>query len=129
MPLAELVEPALYERLEAQVESGTRVGIVQIEGRPCDQLAFRGGSVDFQVFVERGASPLPRRLVIDYLDEPGRPQFRASLHTWDTSPELPDGLFRLVAPVGAQLVPFEEWSELLFEVDADMRPGPRGGSS
>lgn len=126
-PLAELFEAGLDERLRALVDSGARVGTVQIDGRLCDHLAFRGASVDFQLFVERSESPLPRRLVIDYREEPGRPQFRASLRAWETNAELSDAFFRFAPPIGAQRVSFDELIALLR--GAERAPQPTGDAS
>ena len=114
-PLLELIDAGLGEQLRAAVESGARVGSVRLDGRPCDQLAFRLRHLDFQLFVEQGDAPLPRRLVIDYREEPGRPQFQARLHDWDVETDPPDELFRFAPPIGAQRIPFEELLELLYE--------------
>ena len=119
-PLAELIDPGLHAQLQESAVSASRVGSVRIDGRPCDQLAFRMRHLDFQLFVEQGDAPLPRRLVIDYRDEPGSPQFRASLHDWDVAPDLPDELFRFAPPIGAQRVPFDE----LLDLSLEPGPGP-----
>lgn len=121
--LADLLDPELYARLRPVIESGSRVGLVYLDGRPCEQVVFRTGKVDFQLFVEQGATPVPRRLVIDYRDEPGRPQFRASLGDWDLEPELPDVYFEISPPIGAQLVSFDELLELMIAAPPEL-PDP-----
>jgi hypothetical protein len=127
LPLAELFEPGLYARLAPLIESGAQVGTVELDGRPCDQLAFRTSSLDFQLFVEQGDAPVPRRLVIDYRDEPGSPQFRASLQDWQANAELPDDVFRFSPPIGAQRISFEELVDRLFEAGGG--GPPRGDAS
>ncbi len=112
--LADLIDPGLYARLRPAIESGHRVGLVRLDGRPCEQVAFRTDRVDFQLFVEQGGTPVPRRLVVDYRDEPGRPQFRARLEDWDLSPDLPDAYFHVTPPLGAQRVAFGELLELMI---------------
>ena len=121
--LADLIDPGLYARLRPAIESGRRVGIVRLDGRACEQVVFRTDAVDFQLFVERGGTPVPRRLVIDYRDEPGSPQFRATLEDWDLSPELPDVYFRVTPPIGAQRVDFSELLELMIAAPR-LLPGP-----
>lgn len=118
-PFAELIGPDLYARISASIRSGSRVGLVRIDGRLCEQLAFRAETLDFQIFVEQGDTPVPRRLVIDYREEPGRPQFRGSLVAWDFAPELPDTTFRVSPPIGAQRVAFDELLELMLEADTE----------
>lgn len=70
----------------------------------CRHLAFRHPKVDRQVWIEEGERALPRRVVINYKDEPGQPQFAASL--WDRSldPGLPHALFDFVPPPGVERV-------------------------
>jgi hypothetical protein len=121
--LAELMDPDLYRQLHPAIESGSRVGLVRLDGRLCEQLAFRTEEVDFQLFIERGETPMPRRLVIDYRNEPGKPQFRATLGDWDLAPELPDTHFRVSPPIGAQRVPFDELHELMMAAP-DALPDP-----
>jgi hypothetical protein len=118
-PLAELIGPDLSERISPSIEWGGRVGLVRLDGRLCEQLAFRAKTLDFQLFIEQGDAPLPRRLVIDYREEPGRPQFRASLVDWNLDPELPDAYFRVTPPIGAQRVPFDELLELILAPEAE----------
>jgi hypothetical protein len=122
-PLAELISPDLLARIEPSIQSGSRVGLVLLDGFVCEQLAFRTNALDFQLFVEQGETPVPRRLVIDYRDEPGRPQFRASLTAWELAPELPDAYFRVTPPIGAQRVPFDELLELMLATENERTAG------
>jgi hypothetical protein len=121
--LADLIDPDVYRQLHPAIESGSRVGRVRVDGRLCEQVAFRTDKVDFQLFVELGATPVPRRLVIDYRDEPGHPQFRARLGDWDLAPTLPDAYFRVSPPIGAQRVSFDELLELMIAAP-DALPDP-----
>jgi len=61
----------------------------QIAGVPCDHLALRGDQVDLQLWVAQGNQPLPRRLVLTYTREDGRPQFWAQFGEWNLAPEVP----------------------------------------
>jgi len=119
-PFAELLAPDLASRLRPALRSGARVGRVRIDDRLCDQLAFRAGSFDFQIFVDAGDEPVPRRLVIDYLEEPGRPQFRAQLEGWRFGRGPGDAFFEVAPPIGAQRLPFGELLERMLEP----APGP-----
>ena len=79
-----------------------------------DHLAFHQQGVDWQLWVERGDRPLPRKLVITTLDEPSQPQHEAVL-TWDLSPAIDDSLFAFVPPTGAGRI-------VLAETDRAKRP-------
>ena len=108
VPLADLLQPNFYEEVSASVESGALVGEEWMDGTLCDHLAFRGANVDFQIWVSSGASPLPRRVVINYRNEEGVPQFWARYQHWNLAPSLPDELFQFTPPPGATRVSFEE---------------------
>jgi hypothetical protein len=113
-PLADLLRRELPDEVAQRVLSARRVAVVEIGGVLCDQLAFRGEKVNFQIFVRQGDEPLPMRFLIDYHAEVGSPQFRARLRDWDLEPELPESLFQIVPPAGAQSVPFDELMDLLL---------------
>ena len=113
-PLTDLLDPGLYEQVVENVVSGLLVGPALVSGVACDHLAFRGERVDFQLFVEQGDRPVPLRMVVGYREEPGAPQFRATLYRWEPDAELPDELFHFVPPIGLQRVPFPELFDLLL---------------
>ena len=106
LPLAELVNSQLAQRLPEQVRVADYVESSSIAGVPCDHLALRGDEADLQVWVAQGEQPLPRRVVITYRRADGRPQFWAQLSDWNLSPEVPDALFAFTPPTGAAQIAF-----------------------
>jgi hypothetical protein len=102
-PLADLLYNDLSHLVDMAV-SGAYVGESYLEGMACDHLAFRGESVDWQVWVDRGEKPLIRKVVITYKELPGQPQFIAHLENWDIQPEITDSLFQFSIPEGAQQI-------------------------
>jgi hypothetical protein len=107
MPLALLFLSTLPAELEQRVIAADYVETTRIEDVPFDHLAVRtAAGVDFQVWVARGGQPLPGRIVITYLDQPGQPQFRADLSNWNLSPEVSDTLFAFTPPQGAERIQF-----------------------
>jgi hypothetical protein len=101
LPLAELLSSQLAKTLPEQVWAAAYVEPAQIAGVPCDHLALRGAQADMQLWVAQGNQPLPRRLVITYTREEGRPQFWAQFSEWNLAPEVPDALFVFTPPAGA----------------------------
>jgi hypothetical protein len=74
------------------VESAMVVGMATVDGVPCDQYAFREGDVDWQIWIQRGDKPVPRKVVIvDRLD-PSHPEYTAKLD-WNTAPSLASDAF------------------------------------
>jgi hypothetical protein len=76
-------------------------------GATCDQYAFRQDDVDYQVWIQKGEFPLPRKLVITTKSDEARPQHTAAF-TWNLAPSFNDGAFALDPPAGAQRVVLAE---------------------
>ena len=106
VPLADLLYSDPYEVLMANVQSGFLVGLHEIEGTPCHHLAFSQESIDWQIWIEAGTRPVPRKLVITYKDELGVPQYTARLSRWDFKPKLLDSSFHFQPPDGASAMEF-----------------------
>lgn len=111
MPLADLLysdlSPLGQKAFEADI-----VGDSLVDDRSCVHLAFRGETVDWQLWVDKGAQPFVRKLAISYREQPGVPQFVAVLKDWETPERFSDGLFSFTAPAGSAwvniLVPMPE---------------------
>ena len=67
--------------------SGFSVGTARIDGVRTDHWAFRQGDYDWEVWIEQGARPLPRKLVIIDRTDPAMPGYTARLN-WNVSPTL-----------------------------------------
>ena len=61
-------------------------------------------TIEWQIWIDASDQPLPRKLVINYVHEPGEPQYSAVLRRWNLDPQFPDDLFTFEAPEGAQKV-------------------------
>jgi hypothetical protein len=101
-PGADLLYSKPYDILMEQVVSGRFVGRETIDGVAANHLAFRGEQVDFQLWIEDGARPVPLRFVITTKDVKGSPEFSVQLAKWDTKPKLSDAMFAFQAPAGAK---------------------------
>jgi len=100
LPLLDLVYIAMGGDLQNKMLDGGEIGTTLIDGVACTQLAFRGEKVDWQLWIEQGAKPVPRKVVITTTDEPTRPQYSAILR-WDLAANPPDGQFTFTPPAGA----------------------------
>jgi hypothetical protein len=106
MPLGLLLSTRLPEILPGRVRSIDYVESTEILGVPTHHVAGRAENVDFQFWITEAAQPLPRRVVITYVNSPGQPQFWANLADWNTSPQLPKDTFEFVPPRDARRIPF-----------------------
>ena len=105
-PAGDVLYKDAYSILMDGVTAGMVVGKSVIEGAPCDQLAFRAPTTDLQVWVQSGAQPLLRKIVITTRDVVNAPQFSATVTRWDLQPRVNDQTFRFSVPSGATKVGF-----------------------
>ena len=103
MPLADLLysdlAPLEQRALEADV-----VGDSLVNGVHCQHLAFRGETVDWQLWIEQGPKPFIRKLVISYRGIPGTPQYAAWISEWQTPERFGVARFTFTAPAGSEFI-------------------------
>jgi hypothetical protein len=102
-PLADLIYTKAYENLTGGVISGFYAGLHKVQGEPCHHLAFRQKDIDWQIWIEDGPTPLPRKFIITDTKAKGL-QFTALFSKWNTSPQLEDALFTFVPPEKAEKI-------------------------
>ncbi len=106
VPIADFVYADPYHALTEFVDSGFWVGLHSVDGTPCHHLAFSQETIDWQIWIEDGPRPVPRKLVITYKDEPGAPQYTARLSRWDLQSRLSNHYFEFHPPIGADEIEF-----------------------
>jgi hypothetical protein len=106
VPVADLTYADPYATLTENVQAGSIVGRHSVDGTPCHHLAFSQDSIDWQIWIEDGPRPVPRKLLITYKEEPGSPQYTARLSGWDFQPRFSDHYFQFHPPEGADEVEF-----------------------
>jgi hypothetical protein len=82
------------------IKGAMDVGPSTVEGVTCQQYAFRQDDIDWQIWIQKGDHPLPRRLVITTKTDEGRPQHTAE-YTWNLAPSFNDAAFVFDPPEGA----------------------------
>ena len=80
--LSDLLFINTFRALTANVQSGSYFGTSKVFGVRCDHLAFVQQDIDWQIWIESGKRPIPRKFVITYKQLPGSPQFIAILKDW-----------------------------------------------
>ena len=104
LPLADLFFADPYDAMIAAVESGLYIGRTEVDGRPCHHLALRQQGIDWQIWIDAGDTPVPRKLVITFKSTSGWPQFTAWLRDWNLSAVIADDAFKAQLPPDAQRV-------------------------
>jgi hypothetical protein len=112
VPLSDLVYADPYSILIENVIEGRWVGRHSIDGVPCNHLAFIQESIDWQIWIEEGAQPVPRQILITYKDEPGWPQYLARLKDWDFQPQFSADYFQFQPPAGSDEMEFLSDTEM-----------------
>jgi hypothetical protein len=79
------------------------LGDSQVGGVTCGHYAFRQDDADWQVWIQQGDYPLPRKLVIRTTTDEARPRF-ASVMNWNLAPSFNDAAFTFVAPADAHKI-------------------------
>jgi hypothetical protein len=105
-PASDFIYKNAYDLLMQDVTDGFVVGKALIEGVRCDHLAFRSPHADWQIWIQEGAKPLPRKIVITTRDIVNAPQFAVVMTKWDVAPRLSDRLFSFKPPADAKKLDF-----------------------
>jgi hypothetical protein len=96
-------------RLQA-LQSAYEVGTATIDGVQTDHFAFREADVDWEVWIQQGDQPFPRKLVIVDRNDPARPTFIARL-TWQMNPAFTDSDFAFAPGPDAKQIQLATYQE------------------
>ena len=105
-PAGDLIYKNAYDILMDGVTEGIVVGKAVIEGVLCDHLAFRAPELDWQIWIQQGAQPLPRKIVITTLDLPNAPQFGITVTQWNLQPAFDAQTFKFTPQAGMKQIDF-----------------------
>src|SRR5436190_18820320 len=90
------------DRIQA-LKSAYDIGTATIDGAETDHYAFREANVDWEVWIQKGDQPLPRKLVIVDRTDPSRPTFVSRL-SWQVNPTFTDADFAFVPDANAKRI-------------------------
>jgi hypothetical protein len=104
MPGADLLLSRVYDELIADVIDAKHIGQGVIDGVECEHLAFRNPEVDWQLWVEIGARPIPRKYVITSKAVTGAPQYTLRVKQWSTEAPPSADAFAFKPPADARKI-------------------------
>jgi hypothetical protein len=104
IPGADIMLSRSYDELTTDVVSAAHIGSGVIDGVECDHLAFRNHDVDWQLWVEHGSRPIPRKYVITSKEVTGAPQYTLRIKEWKTDVPVATDAFSFKPPAGSQKV-------------------------
>jgi hypothetical protein len=102
LPGADLLLSNSYDALAAGVMEAKHIGRGVIDGRECEHLAFRNFDTDWQLWVEAGERPIPRKLVITSKTLNNAPQYTLRVKGWKTGVEPAREAFVFTPPAGTK---------------------------
>ncbi|MFC3550345.1 DUF2092 domain-containing protein [Lysobacter cavernae] len=114
LPLADLFLWGTPQASKSAIQSAVFVGPARVDGSVTEHYAFRQQDVDWQVWIEVGDKPLPRRLVITTTDDPALPQYAATLD-WNTNATFKDSSFTFAPSKDAQRIQLAEVDVVVVE--------------
>lgn len=124
LPGADLLLTNSYDILMAEVIEAKHIGRGVIGGIECKHLAFRNHDTDWQLWVEAGKNPIPRKLVITSKTINSAPQYTLRVKSWKTDVKPASDSFVFIPPAGAQKLD----QNALIHLD-ELPPGASEGGS
>jgi len=92
-PLSDILYADPCASLLDDVQVGDTLGDHLAAGKSCRHLLFTQKNADWQLWIENGKEPVPRKLVINDKEKMGWPQYAATFVRFDFHPRLSPGLF------------------------------------
>jgi hypothetical protein len=122
LPGADLLLSKPYDELMAGVLEAKHVGRGVVEGVECEHLAFRNLDTDWQIWVEIGDRPVPRKYVITSKAVGAAPQYTLRLRDWKTGVNPAPDAFAFKPPEGSSGVAITLLKDI-DEIPAGVVPG------
>jgi len=124
LPAADLLQTQSYDVLIKDVLEAKYIGHGVIDGRECEHLAFRNFDTDWQIWIEIGPNPIPRKIVITSKTLNSAPQFTLRINQWKTNVKISAESFSFKPTSGMKQLS----SDALIHLDELPQDSPTGGN-
>jgi hypothetical protein len=129
MPGTDLLISHAYDELMANVVDAKHIGQGVVDGIECEHLAFRGIDTDWQIWIETGPRPVPRKYVITSKTLAGAPQYTLRIKDWNTDAIADANAFVFKAPDNTIKVGLAPEVMMQFdELPPGVAPGEKTGT-
>ena len=125
MPGTDLLLTNAYDELMSNVILAQHIGQGVVDGVECEHLAFRGVDTDWQIWIESGARPVPRKYVITSKTVAGAPQYTLRIKDWKTEEVADADTFVFKPPAGVTKVDLDSGAMVEFD---EIPPGTPSGA-
>lgn len=107
-PGADFLGTHVFEDLMDGAIVAKHIGLGVIDGVECEHLAFRTRDVDWQIWIEAGSRPIPRKYVITSKAVGAAPQYTLRIKDWKTDGSVAADAFVFTSPPNAKKVDLNE---------------------
>lgn len=102
LPGADLLLSNSFNVLMDGVTEAKYIGHGVIDGVDCEHLAFRNFDTDWQIWIEAGEKPIPRKMVITSKTINSAPQYTLRVKSWKTDVVPAKDAFAFIPPAKAE---------------------------
>lgn len=106
IPLSDFAVSDPCQLVLSQVTYGGYVGVGDVNGVECDHVALSSPTTDWQVWIDRSGKPILRKVVINYRNLPGSPEYIAFLSDWKFPTAIPTSRFHPNLPKDVKRIEF-----------------------
>jgi hypothetical protein len=107
IPLVDLFKWGTDNSAINKITSAFDAGPSTVQGITCEHYAFRQEGLDWQIWIQLGEYPLPRKFVIRTLTDDARPQHTSNI-VWNLAPSYNEAAFTFDPPAGALRIPLKD---------------------
>ena len=107
LPLVDLFRWGTDDNDASEITAAKSLGVAQIDGTTVEHFAFRQNGLDWQVWIQAGDYPLPRKIVLTTTTDDARPQMSAK-YSWNLAPAFNDEAFAFTPPAGVTKITLAE---------------------
>lgn len=104
MPFVDLFRWGTDDSGMEDLKSARNIGPSAIDGTSCQHYSFRQDGMDWQIWIQNGDFPVPRKLVVTTVTDEARPQYTA-VYSWNLAPAYNDAAFAFVPAKDAMRIP------------------------
>jgi hypothetical protein len=121
-PGADLLSSQVYDILLTDVTQAKHFSSAFVDGVECHYLTFRTPEIDWQIWIEAGARPIPRRYVITSKHVAQAPQYTLDIRDFKSGADVTSVSYNIEIPAGAKQIDLADMGSL-DELPVPLAPG------
>ncbi|WP_037079089.1 DUF2092 domain-containing protein [Rhizobium sp. CCGE 510] len=111
-PGADLLSSNVYDVLISDVTEAKHISSAFVDGVECEYLAFRTPEIDWQIWIQNGPQPIPRRYVITSKHVVQAPQYTLEISDFKSGADVAAVSYTIEVPASAKTVDLSELQSL-----------------